>query len=233
VIDVVTRDSIRCNCFTKSYSQYAKGTGSLLATVSREEMDPAWSLVEGAHLVHETLDGVRAIGGRSRGADEKGEGNNSSSSNSRGAAKGSANGGRLEGRESQGTSATAAVAPAVAVAAAPAVAAAGAAIAADSGLSGGDVGNEPGLERGSSSSKVNWGDAVDPQSDELTALQQRLELAAEMKKLQLRYFTPRWVRVGTSGDGGGCEGECWGLFGWVQLKLQIGWVGVGDLFLYV
>ena len=32
VFDIVTPDSKRCSCFTKAYSKYIRGTGSLLST---------------------------------------------------------------------------------------------------------------------------------------------------------------------------------------------------------
>ncbi|XP_077211031.1 DNA methyltransferase-2 [Tasmannia lanceolata] len=39
-MDIVYPDSKRCCCFTKSYHRYVKGTGSLLATVQRNESLP-------------------------------------------------------------------------------------------------------------------------------------------------------------------------------------------------
>lgn len=39
VIDIVTPDSTSCNCFTKSYSRYVKGTGSVLATKMTHLLD--------------------------------------------------------------------------------------------------------------------------------------------------------------------------------------------------
>ncbi|XP_076881377.1 tRNA (cytosine(38)-C(5))-methyltransferase 2 isoform X2 [Bidens hawaiensis] len=41
-MDIVYPDSTRCCCFTKSYYRYVKGTGSLLATVMRQETNHYW-----------------------------------------------------------------------------------------------------------------------------------------------------------------------------------------------
>lgn len=62
VIDVVMPGSRKCNCFTKSYSQYAKGTGSLLATVADPSaIDPAWTLINGASLVYGDTPCIQAV----------------------------------------------------------------------------------------------------------------------------------------------------------------------------
>ncbi|KAL5729501.1 tRNA (cytosine(38)-C(5))-methyltransferase [Ranunculus cassubicifolius] len=47
-MDIVYPDSKRCCCFTKSYYRYVKGTGSLLATISKggEEVNKVTSLME-------------------------------------------------------------------------------------------------------------------------------------------------------------------------------------------
>ena len=185
VIDVVTYDSIRCNCFTKSYSQYAKGTGSLLATVSREDMDPAWTLEQGAHLVHEPLISVGDAGEASKAA-AAAEGGGGSSSNSREAA--------AAGSSSRGAEGEAAEANTTAAAAASSSGA---------GSGDADVSKEQGVNGGvsaSGGSRCRPGSgAAPPAADELTALQQRLALAEEWKKLRLRYFTPRWVEKGGGG----------------------------------
>ncbi|CAI5471395.1 unnamed protein product [Closterium sp. Yama58-4] len=48
--DIVTAASVRCNCFTKSYTKYAKGTGSVLLTQGAElaTRPPAAAASEGA-----------------------------------------------------------------------------------------------------------------------------------------------------------------------------------------
>jgi site-specific DNA-cytosine methylase len=48
-IDVVSRASRSCNCFTKAYGHFARGTGSLLATVAEpSDVDSRWQLVGGS-----------------------------------------------------------------------------------------------------------------------------------------------------------------------------------------
>lgn len=53
ILRVVTGSSRNSSCFTKSYSQFARGTGSLLAEVDPVGTDPSWQLAGGVgSLIH-------------------------------------------------------------------------------------------------------------------------------------------------------------------------------------
>ncbi|KAJ7566264.1 hypothetical protein O6H91_02G095000 [Diphasiastrum complanatum] len=53
VFDIVTPDSKRCCCFTKSYGRYAKGTGSFLATKNLENLDLLYQILDRKHSQQE------------------------------------------------------------------------------------------------------------------------------------------------------------------------------------
>ena len=47
VLDICTTDSINSMCFTKSYSRYIEGTGSVFCLMTRDELDKKIAEIEG------------------------------------------------------------------------------------------------------------------------------------------------------------------------------------------